>query len=59
VERISVVGGDEDGWALRARQAKHRDENEIEFSRIVAFSEGVFAIAITLPTASRLARRHA
>jgi uncharacterized membrane protein len=28
--------------------AKHRDENEIEFSRIVAFSDGVFAIAITL-----------
>jgi uncharacterized membrane protein len=32
----------------RAREAKHRDENEIEFSRIVAFSDGVFAIAITL-----------
>ena len=27
---------------------KHREENEIEFSRIVAFSDGVFAIAITL-----------
>ena len=25
-----------------------RDENEVEFSRIVAFSDGVFAIAITL-----------
>ncbi len=32
----------------RVREAKHRDENEIEFSRIVAFSDGVFAIAITL-----------
>ena len=32
----------------RARDAKHRAENEIEFSRIVAFSDGVFAIAITL-----------
>jgi uncharacterized membrane protein len=28
--------------------AKQRTENEIEFSRIVAFSDGVFAIAITL-----------
>lgn len=28
--------------------AKHRAENEVEFSRIVAFSDGVFAIAITL-----------
>jgi uncharacterized membrane protein len=32
----------------RARAAKRRGENEIEFSRIVAFSDGVFAIAITL-----------
>jgi uncharacterized membrane protein len=32
----------------RARAAKRRDENEVEFSRIVAFSDGVFAIAITL-----------
>ena len=32
----------------RAREAKRRDDNEIEFSRIVAFSDGVFAIAITL-----------
>jgi uncharacterized membrane protein len=32
----------------RGREAKHREENEIEFSRIVAFSDGVFAIAITL-----------
>ena len=28
--------------------ARHREENEVEFSRIVAFSDGVFAIAITL-----------
>lgn len=30
------------------RSAKRREENEVEFSRIVAFSDGVFAIAITL-----------
>src|SRR5215203_924781 len=32
----------------RVREAQRREENEIEFSRIVAFSDGVFAIAITL-----------
>jgi uncharacterized membrane protein len=32
----------------RQQTAKRREENEIEFSRIVAFSDGVFAIAITL-----------
>ena len=32
----------------RAETAKKREENEVEFSRIVAFSDGVFAIAITL-----------
>jgi uncharacterized membrane protein len=32
----------------RAEAAKEREGNEIEFSRIVAFSDGVFAIAITL-----------
>jgi uncharacterized membrane protein len=32
----------------RARGAQRREENEVEFSRIVAFSDGVFAIAITL-----------
>ncbi|HET6998137.1 MAG TPA: TMEM175 family protein [Solirubrobacterales bacterium] len=32
----------------RERKTKRRDGNEIEFSRIVAFSDGVFAIAITL-----------
>jgi uncharacterized membrane protein len=30
------------------RTLKKREENEIEFSRIVAFSDGVFSIAITL-----------
>jgi uncharacterized membrane protein len=32
----------------RAGSARRREENEVEFSRIVAFSDGVFAIAITL-----------
>jgi uncharacterized membrane protein len=32
----------------RASTARQREENEIEFSRIVAFSDGVFAIAITI-----------
>jgi uncharacterized membrane protein len=32
----------------RERKLKQRDEHEIEFSRIVAFSDGVFSIAITL-----------
>jgi uncharacterized membrane protein len=32
----------------RERIPKRREGNEIEFSRIVAFSDGVFAIAITL-----------
>ena len=32
----------------RELTAKRRAENEIEFGRIVAFSDGVFAIAITL-----------
>ena len=32
----------------RPKGARGREENEIEFSRIVAFSDGVFAIAITL-----------
>jgi len=32
----------------REPETKGRDGNEIEFSRIVAFSDGVFAIAITL-----------
>jgi uncharacterized membrane protein len=32
----------------RPGQPQRREENEVEFSRIVAFSDGVFAIAITL-----------
>jgi len=32
----------------REQMAKRRDENETEFGRIVAFSDGVFSIAITL-----------
>jgi uncharacterized membrane protein len=32
----------------RQRSIRRREENEVEFSRIVAFSDGVFAIAITL-----------
>ncbi len=46
--RGSVAGGLDDGGVSRAQTAKRRAENEIEFSRIVAFSDGVFAIAITL-----------
>jgi uncharacterized membrane protein len=32
----------------RQRELKKREENELEFGRIVAFSDGVFSIAITL-----------
>jgi uncharacterized membrane protein len=32
----------------RLESARRREDNEVEFSRIVAFSDGVFAIAITL-----------
>jgi len=32
----------------REQAVKRREENEIEFGRIVAFSDGVFSIAITL-----------
>jgi hypothetical protein len=32
----------------RTRTAQRREEKAVEFSRIVAFSDGVFAIAITL-----------
>jgi uncharacterized membrane protein len=31
-----------------ARELKKREENEVEFGRIVSFSDGVFSIAITL-----------
>ncbi|MGZ8665584.1 MAG: TMEM175 family protein [Solirubrobacterales bacterium] len=34
--------------AARRIPTRRREENEIEFSRILAFSDGVFAIAITL-----------
>jgi uncharacterized membrane protein len=34
--------------AMARGQARHRDEWDVEFNRIVAFSDGVFAIAITL-----------
>jgi uncharacterized membrane protein len=36
------------GRVTGTRETRRRDENEVEFSRIVAFSDGVFAIAITL-----------
>ncbi len=32
----------------REQEARTREEHEVEFSRIVAFSDGVFSIAITL-----------
>jgi uncharacterized membrane protein len=38
----------DDPAVARERQTQRREGNEIEFSRIVAFSDGVFAIAITL-----------
>ena len=44
----SVAGDLDDPGVARRETAKRREENEIEFSRIVAFSDGVFAIAITL-----------
>lgn len=36
------------GGVTWKRTAMGREENEVEFARIVAFSDGVFAIAITL-----------
>lgn len=39
---------DDGAVSNRRREVKQRDENEVEFSRVVAFSDGVFAIAITL-----------
>jgi uncharacterized membrane protein len=44
----SVEGDLNDRPVARERIAKKREEHEVEFSRIVAFSDGVFSIAITL-----------
>jgi uncharacterized membrane protein len=46
--RGSVAPAQDDPRMARERIAKAREGNEIEFSRIVAFSDGVFSIAITL-----------
>ncbi len=40
--------GSDDSGASAKRSVKTRERNEVEFTRIVAFSDGVFAIAITL-----------
>ncbi len=44
----SVEGDLDDAAVARERTARKREEHEVEFSRIVAFSDGVFSIAITL-----------
>lgn len=46
--RGSVASDLDDPDVARAQTPKRREENEVEFSRIVAFSDGVFSIAITL-----------
>ena len=46
--RGSVAPDLDDLLVARAQTPKKREEHEIEFSRIVAFSDGVFSIAITL-----------
>ncbi len=46
--RGSVAAGLDDAAVARPTDRREREGNEIEFSRIVAFSDGVFAIAITL-----------
>jgi uncharacterized membrane protein len=48
VGRGSVAGNLDDPRVARQRNAKKREDNEVEFGRIVAFSDGVFSIAITL-----------
>jgi uncharacterized membrane protein len=48
LRRGSAAPTVDDPLMSRAAMAQRREENEIEFSRIVAFSDGVFAIAITL-----------
>jgi uncharacterized membrane protein len=44
----SVATDLDDPPVARERKAKAREEHEVEFGRIVAFSDGVFSIAITL-----------
>lgn len=44
----SVAADLDDHPVARDQTAKRREGNEVEFSRIVAFSDGVFSIAITL-----------
>jgi uncharacterized membrane protein len=46
--RGSVERDLDDAAVAREREARKREEYEVEFSRIVAFSDGVFSIAITL-----------
>ncbi len=46
--RGSVWGDLDDPPVARERNPRKREGNEVEFSRIVAFSDGVFSIAITL-----------
>ncbi|HEY0278387.1 MAG TPA: TMEM175 family protein [Solirubrobacterales bacterium] len=45
---FSVEADLNDRRVARERELKKREENEVEFGRIVAFSDGVFSIAITL-----------
>jgi uncharacterized membrane protein len=44
----SVAADLDDPPVARERVTKKREEHEVEFGRIVAFSDGVFSIAITL-----------
>jgi uncharacterized membrane protein len=48
LRRGSVESAIDDPRVSRIATARRREDNETEFSRIVAFSDGVFAIAITL-----------